>query len=224
MFHDWQRHFPAEIDICLVHLPGRGKRIGEMPFTHLKPLIEAIADAIHGKLQQRFALFGHSMGALISFELSRELRRRRGITPLQLFLSGRGAPHVATSDPPTYDLPHDEFITEIRRLNGTPRELLDNREMQNLFLPVLRADFEMVDTYQYVPEEPLACPLSVYGGIQDADVPVGNLQAWEEQTSGRCMVRMFPGDHFFIHGPATGFVNVLKRDVLSALGNFVRGV
>ena len=126
---------------------------------------------------------------------------------------------MTSADPPTFNLPHDEFIDELKRLNGTPRELLDNPEAREFFLPALRADFEMVDTYQYVLEEPLSCPLTIYGGLQDIDVPISSLRAWEEQTSGSCKIRMFPGDHFFIHSCGRDFVNVLQRDVLSILHN-----
>ncbi len=217
IFRKWQRYFPSSIDICLVHLPGRGRRIGERPLTRLAPLVEAIADAIPEDIQQPFALFGHSLGALISFELSRELRRRNRKTPLQLFLSGRSAAHMSSSDAPTYNLPNDEFIAEIRRLNGTPQPLLDDPETQELFLPLLRADFEMADTYKYFPEDPLACPLTIYGGLQDTDVPIGNLRAWGSETSGSCKVRVFPGDHFFIHSSEAGFLNVLQQDVIDAL-------
>jgi len=217
VFRKWQRHFPPEVDICLVHLPGRGKRIGERPRTRLKPLVEEIADAMHGQLQQAFALFGHSMGALISFELSRELRRRHGITPRQLFLSGHRAPHATKADPPTFNLPHDDFMLELKRLNGTPRELLDDAETRELFLPLLRADFEVVDTYQYLPEEALSCPLTIYSGLQDPKVQISSLQAWRELTSGSCNIKMFPGDHFFIHSCGMDFVHTLRRDVLSVL-------
>ncbi|MGA7895682.1 MAG: thioesterase domain-containing protein [Candidatus Sulfotelmatobacter sp.] len=217
VFRKWQRHFPPEVDICLVHLPGRGKRIGEPPLTRLKPLVEEIADVIHGNLQPAFALFGHSMGALISFELSRELRRRYGITPRQLFLSGHRAPHVTRTGPPTFNLPHDDFMAELKRLNGTPWGLLDNAETRELFLPIIRADFEMVDTYQYLPEEPLSCPFTIYSGLQDTKIQIGRLRAWEELTSGSCKIRTFPGDHFFIHSCEMEFVNALQRDVLSVL-------
>src|SRR5215510_3567397 len=156
-FRNWQRLFPSEVDICLVHLPGRGKRIGEPPFTRLKPLVETIADIIFSESSDAFVFYGHSMGALISFELAREMRRRHSIGPRQLFLSGRGAPTAPSCEGPTFNLPHDEFIAELRRLNGTPPELLDVPDARELFLPLLRADFELVDTYRYEPEAPLSC-------------------------------------------------------------------
>jgi medium-chain acyl-[acyl-carrier-protein] hydrolase len=224
VFRNWQGHFPYEIDLCLVHLPGRGRRIGERPFTRLKLLVETIADLIARELYPPYALYGHSMGALISFELTRELRRRHLSMPLRLFLSGRGAPSVPRRKPPIFNLPHDEFVVEMKRLNGTPPELLDDPKTRDLFLPVLRADFEMVGTYEYHPEERLSCPIVVYGGLKDQDIPVENLRAWEEHTSASCKVKMLAGGHFFIHDPGVGFVDALRNDVLSTLYGLARKV
>lgn len=223
-FRSWQRHFPPDIDLCLVHLPGRGKRISEQIFTRLKLLVQTIADLIIREPQLPYALFGHSMGSLISFELARELRRRHFAAPQWLFLSGRSAPNVANRETPIFNLPEEAFIAEVRRFNGTPEEVFDNPETRKLFLPVLRADLEMLDTYEYYPEERLSCPITVYGGLQDTDAPVESLRAWEEHTSASCKLRMFAGDHFFIHGPGMAFIDVLRRDVLSALHDPVQAV
>src|SRR5579863_3172734 len=178
MFRPWQRHFPPEVDLCLVHLPGRGKRFGQPAFTRMAPLVDAIADAIPPELQQPFAFYGHSMGATISFELARELRRRHAVEPIHLFLSGRRAPHIKDTDPPSYNLPHDEFLAELKRLNGTPKEFLENPEIAEVFLPLLRADFELIETYEYLAGERLTCPITVYGGLEDKDVPADYLRGW----------------------------------------------
>ncbi len=187
MFRGWQRRFPAEVDICLVHLPGHGKRIGERPFTRLKSLVEEFADVISTQSADPFVLYGHSMGALISFELARELRRRHSIGPRQLFLSGSRAPTVPRRKDLTFDLPDNEFIAELRRLNGTPSEL------------------------------PLSCPITAYGGLDDEFVSLESLREWQKQTSELCKQNMFPGDHFFIHKAQSTFINVLRKDVLATL-------
>jgi medium-chain acyl-[acyl-carrier-protein] hydrolase len=217
VFRNWQRHLPPEVDLCLAHLPGHGRKFGHQPFTRMSPLIDALARQIRSELQEPFAFYGHSMGATISFELARELQRRYKTGPMHLFVSGRRAPHVPDADPPTFSLPHDEFVAELRRLNGTPQELLENPETTELFLPIVRADFEVIETYEYHPGERLACPITVYGGLQDQDVPIENLRAWQEHTSGAFKIRMFPGDHFFIHGSSAQFLESLRGDVLSAL-------
>jgi medium-chain acyl-[acyl-carrier-protein] hydrolase len=213
VFREWRQHLPPQIEVCLVHLPGRGRSMGEPLFRRLRPLVVAAADAMAPGLQGRFAFYGHSMGATISFELARELRRRKLDLPCHLFVSGRQAPTVPESEPPIFDLPHQEFLAAIKRLNGTPNEFFDHPELQELFMPLLRADFEMVDTYEYVPEPPLACPISVYGGEQDIRVHFESLVAWEKQTSAKFSVRMLPGDHFFIDGHKMEFIKAFRNDL-----------
>lgn len=219
IFRHWQRHFPAEIDICLVHLPGRGRRSAQAPFTKLGPLVERIADVIANEARQPFAFYGHSMGALISFELARELRRRRANVPRHLFLSGRQAPTAPRFEGSTFDLPLDQFIAAVKKLNGTPHELLDDCELRELFLPLLRADFEIVDTYVYQSEEPLSCPITVYGGLRDDYVSLERMREWQKQTVATCKAKMFAGDHFFIQHPTNNFLGVLRLDVLTALNH-----
>ena len=215
VYRTWQHHFPGHVSLSLVHLPGRARRINEPPFTELKPLVETLADALvasHHRLN--YAFWGHSMGALISFELARELRRRGLALPRALFVSGRGAPHYPVSDSPIFNLPEEEFVAELRRLNGTPGELLEAPESLKLFLPTTRADFQLVDTYLYQHEAPLACAIYAYGGLQDTDVSAESLSAWQEQTTSEFKARMFPGDHFFIHSSTGPLVNALRRDLL----------
>jgi medium-chain acyl-[acyl-carrier-protein] hydrolase len=225
MFHHWPAHFARELGICLVHLPGRGKRLHEMPFKRLSLLVDAIVQNMPDELlEYPFALYGHSMGAILSFEIARAVRRRYGIEPIQLFLSGRSAPHVVQSKAATYSLPHDEFIAKLRELNGTPRELLENPEFTELFLPLLRADFELVYTYQYRPERCLSCPITVYGGLEDKEAPVADLHAWKEHTSAEFKVRLFPGDHFFINASSTHFLEVLRFDVCGTSSYIAKGM
>jgi medium-chain acyl-[acyl-carrier-protein] hydrolase len=167
------------------------------------------------ELQIPYALYGHSMGAVISFELTRELVRRQGKGPEHLLVSGRRAPQLPDTDPPTYHLPRDQFIAELKRLKGTPEEVLAHPELMELFISLLRADFEMVETYEFDPGERLACPITVYGGLSDEHVPAESCRAWSEQTSGVCRTRMVQGDHFFIRKPGPDFVNSFRQDVLS---------
>jgi medium-chain acyl-[acyl-carrier-protein] hydrolase len=216
IYRGWQRWFPEQIDICLVHLPGRGKRVREEPFTQLTPLVKAIAANIGGAIKVPYALYGHSMGALISFELGRELLEKHAHSPAQIFVSGCRAPQWPKNEPPTYNLPRDKFIDELKRLNGTPREVFDDPELMEVFFKILRADFEIVDTYEYRPKERLSCPITVYGGLQDEDVPVESCRAWQEQTSVDCKVQMFEGDHFFIRNPRSEFGWAFRNDIMRA--------
>jgi medium-chain acyl-[acyl-carrier-protein] hydrolase len=222
VFRSWQRQFSPEITLSLAHLPGRAMRIGELPYKSLKLLVEALAQAMIPELQGSFAFWGHSMGALISFELARELRRRGQRGPEALFLSGHGAPQIPDTDPPLFNLPEKEFVAELQHFNGTPKELLDSPELTQLFLPTIRADFEVVETYIYEPDEPLSCAIYTYGGLEDPSVPAEHLKAWQKQTLGLCKVRMFPGHHFFIHTSAADVINMLRRDALNHFGAEIR--
>lgn len=197
----WPQSLPSEIEVCVGQLPGRGTRLREQPFTSLDALVEAAAEAIAPLLDKPFALFGHSMGAMISFELARKLREQGRPQPVHLFVSGRRAPQLPNRDNMSYNLPEAELGQELLRLNGTPREVLEHPELMELMLPLLRADFSVVETYVYRPGVPLDCPLTAFGGLRDAEVSREQLEAWREQTTGEFTLRMLPGDHFFLNDP-----------------------
>jgi surfactin synthase thioesterase subunit len=218
VFREWQKYLVPEIDVCLVHLPGRARRINERPHTQIQPLIQELADAIHTEVQGgRFAFWGHSMGALISFELAREFRRRNYPAPVHLFLSACRAPTVMKAVPPSFHLPAQEFIAEIQKLNGTPKEFFENPEIQKVLLPLLRSDFQITDTYQYHDENPLACPITVYGADQDNLATLNHLAPWKMQTSAAYKMRVFPGDHFFFQSQKKEFISTLRRDLIETL-------
>jgi medium-chain acyl-[acyl-carrier-protein] hydrolase len=176
-------------------------------------MVEEIAGALAPLLDMPFAFFGHSMGAMISFELARLLRARRALEPAHLFISGRRAPHLPPDEPPSYGLPEPEFIEKVRELNGTPREVLEHPELMQLLLPVLRADFEMVQTYEYEPGPPLDTPVSVFGGLLDGEVSREHLEAWRGHTRGPFRLRMLPGDHFFLHASQPGLLAALAQEL-----------
>ena len=195
----WPQSLPSLVEVCVAQLPGRGTRLRDQPFTSLDALIEAAAEAIAPLLDKPFALFGHSMGAMISFELARRLREQGRPQPAHLFVSGRKAPHLPNHDPVSHNLPEAELRRELLRLNGTPREVLEHPELMELMLPLLRADFSVVETYVYRPGIPLDCPLTAFGGLRDSEVSREQLEAWREQTAGEFALRMLPGDHFFLN-------------------------
>jgi len=199
MFWNWSAHFSPFVEICAVRLPGRETRYQEPAFTDMDLLIEALIDPLLPVLDKPFVFFGHSMGALVSFELARFLRKRYGLTPKQLLVSARRAPQIPHQTPPLFNLPEPDFLEEIRRFNGIPSTILEDRELMQLFLPTLRADFSVLETYQYVSEKLLDCPINVFGGLQDTQVTVEELEAWQEQTLGDFSLQMFPGDHFFLN-------------------------
>jgi medium-chain acyl-[acyl-carrier-protein] hydrolase len=213
IFSSWLRQLPPYIAVQPVQLPGRETRLREEPLTSLPRLAESILTEIRPLLDMPFAFFGHSMGALLAFELSRMLRQRSGLEPAHLFISGRGAPQLPELEPPTYDLPETELLEKLRSLNGTPQEVLDNAELLQVVLPTLRADFKVCETYAYSDGHQLSCPMTVLGGLGDVDVPRERLEPWREHTSGPFTLRMFPGDHFYLHTAEQLLLQVLYRDL-----------
>lgn len=213
MYRPWMSIAPKGLEICPIQLPGREGRLAEPPFTSVFPLVEVLAEVLRPQLGSPFALFGHSMGSLICFELVRELRRRCGVEPVHLFVSGFGAPHLPDPDPPIHLLPEDEFLQEVRRFNGTPEEVLQHPELMALLLPVLRADLTLVETYTYTAAAPLSCPISVFGGTNDPEISASELAQWEQHTTGAFRLRMLPGDHFFLHAARAGMLEAIANDV-----------
>jgi len=148
-YRTWQGLLPESIDVAPVQLPGRGERLSEPPFDRLTEMVEALARELMPYFDKSFAFFGHSMGALISFELTRWLRRHNKTMPSHLFVSGRRAPQVPEPVAPTGNLLEQEFIERVRQLNGTPKEVLDHPELMQLVIPLLRADFAVCETYKH---------------------------------------------------------------------------
>jgi medium-chain acyl-[acyl-carrier-protein] hydrolase len=149
-------------------------------------------------MDRPFAFFGHSMGAMIAFELARALRNDRRRQPEHMFISGRRPPDVPSEEDPDYDLPAADLVARLRHLNGTPQEILDNPEALELMLPVVRADFEIVQTYQYQPQHPLEVAMDVFAGSQDTNASAEQMEGWKRHTTGPFSQHVIPGDHFFI--------------------------
>jgi medium-chain acyl-[acyl-carrier-protein] hydrolase len=179
----------------------------------LEPLVEALAGALRRYLDRPFAFFGHSMGALVAFELCRRLQREECGRPICLLASGCGAPHVRSAHSAIHALPAAQFSQELRRLNGTPAAVLDDNELMELVLPTLRADFRLCETYEYLSGPPLACPIVALGGLGDDTVSRQDLDAWREQTTGRFRARLLPGDHFFLHSSGCLLLEAIARDL-----------
>jgi medium-chain acyl-[acyl-carrier-protein] hydrolase len=214
IFSRWNAELPSAIEVCPIQLPGRGGRWSEPPFTRLGPLIEALSEALSPLLETRFAFFGHSMGALVALELARHLRREKRRGPVRLIASAARAPQIPDPDPPLHDVTDGELVKGLEHLDGIPREISQNLELLHTFLPALRADLAVCETYAYYDEPPLDCPISAYGGQQDTRVPHEHLEGWRAQTVAGFVLRMFPGNHFFFMSRARApFLHALCADL-----------
>lgn len=181
-------------------LPGRETRWRERPIARLAPLVEAIAEGIGDALDVPFAFFGHSMGALVSFELTHYLWDHGAAMPAALFVSGFNAPHlIGRVETHTYDLPEAELLEVLRKYSGTPQDVLADREYMRLVLPAIRADFAVVQTYVYQRRPPIPSSIIVLGGRDDHSVPFERLRAWREHTTREISLHSFPGGHFFVN-------------------------
>jgi surfactin synthase thioesterase subunit len=194
----WRRLLPAWIDVRPVEWPGRGARMDQPLATDPKALALQLAAELHPQLDGPYALFGHSLGALIAFELAHGLGDRGAPAPAILFASGAEAPAVRDGSKWRLPLSDEALLGELRKLRGTPDEALSNAELMRSALPVLRADFLMCGAYVYRPRHRLRCPVHVFGGIDD-ETSRESLQAWRHETSAGFTVDMLPGHHFFIH-------------------------
>lgn len=211
IFHFLTKQPVSDIEICPVQLPGREGRLAEAPFDSLEELLPPLYQALLPSLKEGpYAFFGHSMGALISFELTRLIRQKGQIAgPAHLFVSGHRAPQLPSPKPPLHALPDPQLIEELRKLNGTPQEVLDHPELLQILLPLIRADFALCETYVYRPEPLLSCPISAFGGLQDYEIPRESILAWREQTGGPFRAHFFAGDHFFLHKEQSNVQTVL---------------
>jgi medium-chain acyl-[acyl-carrier-protein] hydrolase len=197
-YQNWGRNLPLGVELVYTKLPGRGMRFNESAFNSIEPLVHELCDAIKPFINTPFVFFGHSMGALIAFELCLGLRRQNLSQPHCLFLSALKAPQLMNQEAKqTHRLPDRELIQEISKLGGIPEELLANEELLEILLPTLRADMCLCETYKYQAEERLAIPLVIFGGNCDPLAGREELEAWRLQSNKGVTVRTYQGGHFY---------------------------
>jgi medium-chain acyl-[acyl-carrier-protein] hydrolase len=213
IFRGWADVADSWIDPVPVQLPGRDARLMEKPIADVNTLVELLAASLMPYVDQPYALFGHSVGALVCFDLCRRLREYGAPAPVRLFVSAYRAPQVSRRGKTLHRLSDSDFVQELRDLQGTPEAVLNNRELMQILLPVMRADFELHETYVYKPGPALDCPISAYGGLQDRHVTEADLRAWREHTASSFIFRFLPGDHFFVHSARKHILSWISHDL-----------
>ena len=217
-YRSWLSVLPDWIELRAVRLPGRQNRRHEPAYRSCRKLVGELVDALAGQLSEMpFAFFGHSMGALLSFELARVLRRLSAPQPALLGVSAFGPPHQGHSWVSVSGLPDETFLACMRALGGLPGEALTEPSLRGFFLPTLRADLTLVETYRYLPESPLNCPISVFGGSEDPVVLTEELQGWQKQSTRPVVVRVFPGHHFYLTEHSDAVVSSFAEDLRHVL-------
>jgi medium-chain acyl-[acyl-carrier-protein] hydrolase len=209
-FRQWQRHVPAGVQVVPIVLPGRETRLSDPAFTAMDPLVEAIAEALPPWLDRPWALFGFSMGSWVGIALLHALRRRGLPLPTNFFACARRAPHLPDRLPPMHALPDDAFVAALQaRYNALPAQLLASRELLDVFLPALRADFRLLETWRPAPADPLPVPIAAWYGEADRTVFRHELAAWDAHGSAGVSVRAFPGAHFFLRDSRDSLLTAL---------------
>ncbi|MBR1001966.1 MULTISPECIES: thioesterase II family protein [Bradyrhizobium] len=209
----WQARLPDFIKVRAVQLPGRESRISEPACRDLDLLQNFIFESVQSCLDQPYVLFGHSNGALLAFELASRVRGRQFNPPLGLIVSASRSPQAKRPLRKVNNLPHGEFIAELKRIGGTPAEVLANPELMALVMPALRADFAINETYEYRAHPPLSCPIRAYGGADDRSVSSQDLEDWRQQTAASFSLRRFTGDHFFLRAARDELFQWLAHDI-----------
>ncbi|HLH58914.1 MAG TPA: alpha/beta fold hydrolase [Streptosporangiaceae bacterium] len=213
-FRPWRAALAPEVAVHRILLPGREGRLEEPPFRHITELAGPLCAALEPHLDRPYALFGHSMGAVVAYEVARWFSRPGRTAPACLIVSGRRAPGLGTDRRRLSDLPDGEFLAEVGRLNGIPPEVLGEPELLDMLLPALRADFELAETYQPLPGGGLDCPVTAYLSTGDPEVDDAGVLPWQEVTAGKFAMRVFRGDHFYLKAGRPDVLDAIRADVL----------
>jgi medium-chain acyl-[acyl-carrier-protein] hydrolase len=211
IFRTWPEQLPADLELCVPGLPGRDARIDEPPLAAMTPLAAALARDLRDWLSLPYALFGHSMGAFVAFDLAHELMRQGARLPTHLFVSGQRGPRLPYPGRPIFNLPDAEFLAGLRaRYDSIPDAILQQKELMALLLRTLRADFTLVEDYRYRAAGPLPCPVVAFAGTEDREVTGEQAAAWSTETTGGFALHLLPGGHFFLKSA--------ERELLALMG------
>lgn len=211
-YRKWPQLLPDTVEVHAINLPGRMPRLAEAPLPSIAAIVDALAPRIAQLGDRPLVLCGHSMGAVNAFETARALQRL-GHPVAHLAVSARTAPQLPQRRRQIHALSPDDFIGELRKMAGTPDEVLRDAELMELLLPALRADFTAIETYKPLSDAKLDCNISVFGGRTDPDVMLDDLLGWQDQTNGMALVEMLEGGHFFIDTDPRPMLATLVRDI-----------
>jgi len=200
-FYRWKRLLPDSVAVCPVLLPGREARLGEPSLLEIGAIVDQLHTHAAPHLDRPYAIFGHSMGALLAYEWARRIAGAGLPMPAYLFVSGRNGAQMGPGHAALHRLEPEALVRELKlRYGGEPEALLADPELRDVFLPILRGDLQAVETYAWVQEDGLRCNLRAFAGENDCSVSAEGLSRWGELTAGRFVSRRFPGDHFYHFG------------------------
>jgi len=219
VFAGWKRLLRPLVDVQPVYLPGRGPRMRELLETDLVALARAAAQGLADETREPYALFGHSLGALLAFEVALALREAGHPLPRRLIVSASCPPDRIEPHPTTRFLPDSQLVELLHDLDGTPPEALASEELMRLVLPVLRADLTAYRDYRWMPRAPLDCPVSAFAGTEDRRAPPAGVAEWRRHTTDEFALHRLPGGHFFIRAHWAALIERVHGDLRRDLGS-----
>ncbi len=211
IYRKWTFDLPEEFEVLPVEYPGRGARLQESLKLEMSSLVDELIASIETYLDKPFLFFGHSMGALVSYELTRKLGQLQLPLPEKLFLSSHSAPQITKRTPIMHKLPKNEFIRELKELNGMPKEFFESEELLDIFLPIIKADYTVCETYKFDSASKLNMPFVAIRGINDETVLAEDMIDWGKLTENKFNFYEFPGDHFFITKKQEEFISFFQK-------------
>lgn len=218
-FFPWVAYFSEEIECICLQYPGRAQRLREKPSTSVRQLVDGILQEIDDLSEKPFAFYGHSLGGIVAFELTRALRHLGRPGPRHLYIGAARPPQMESSLSPIHLLPDKDFIAAVNsRYGGIPAAVAADSEAMEMFLPGLRGDFTAYETYQFRPSDPIPIPITIFGGAQDPAVRPECLQGWGQHTDAAFDIRLLPGGHFFPPASTQVLIRVLESQLPSYQG------
>lgn len=219
IYHSWPDLLPDEIEMIAIQYPGHIKSLQAKLFNRMSELVEAIYDQIKGCMDKPYAFFGHSMGAMITYDLAQYICTKKAPPPVHLFQAARRAPHIQSIQPALHSMSTAEIISVMRSFRMLPEEVINNEYILQLILPGIIADFEMVETWQYNPHSsPLPIPITAFCGVNDNQAAHNDMEEWRKHTVKEFNIFIYPEQHFFIHNEQ------VRRNMLQVLINTLTAV
>jgi len=211
MYEKWRKTMHNSIELIPIEYSGRGKRFSESLCNTMDEVVDDIYKTIKNDLDTApYAFFGHSMGSLVSYELTHKIKKINHNQPSHIFFSGKAAPNIKGRNKDLHKLEDEEFKEEIFKLEGTPKEILENKDLMNIFLPILRSDFKIVEEYSYKNDvEKLNSNFTILYG-KDDDMKFNEICDWQKHTNEKCNFIKFPGGHFFINENSEEIINIVN--------------
>lgn len=215
IYSNWKKYLHSSIHLIPIELRGRGKRFDENSYGSLKEAVDDIFENHRDKIESNdYAIYGHSMGSLLAYEFYYRVSNQNLRKPNHIFFSGYGAPSVNREREKIYTLPDTDFIKKVFDLGGTPEELLGNQELMQLFLPIIRSDFKIIEDYIYTHrKDKIECDVSILNGKQDS-ISLEGIIAWKNHICKGFKVYNFEGNHFFINNNTEKIISIINETLI----------